>query len=81
MELDVLEAVEFKLELAGARLLGRDARRVTTEYTRSLMLGLLGDPVQRERLVTHMTRAWSRLEDASSEVETFLDQFQEGLEQ
>lgn len=78
-ELESLEAVEFRLDLAGARLLGRDARRVTTESTRSQMLRLLGDPAQRERLVTHMARAWSRFEDASSEVENFLNQFQEGL--
>jgi predicted nucleotidyltransferase len=79
-ELDTLEAVEFNLELAGARLLGRDARYVTTEATRSQMLGLLGGPVHRERLVAHMARAWSRLEDASPEVENFLNQFQKGLE-
>jgi predicted nucleotidyltransferase len=65
-ELDTFEVVDYKLELAGARLLGRDARHVTTESTRSQVLGLLGDPAQRERLETHMARVWSRLEDASS---------------
>ena len=79
-ELDTLEAVEFNLELAGARLLGRDIRHVTSEPTRNQMLGLLQDPVQRERLVMHMARSWSQLEDASSEVENFLNQFHEGLE-
>jgi predicted nucleotidyltransferase len=79
-EMDVLEAVDFRLELAGARLLGRDVQHVTSEATRSQMAGLLGDPVQKERLVTHMARSWSRLDDARSEVENFLNQFQEGLE-
>ena len=74
-----MEAVEFKMKLAGARLLGRDARRVAAENTLTQMSEMLRDPQQWMRLTGDMARARSRLEDASSEAEELLKQFQEGL--
>lgn len=78
-EIDAMEAVEFKMKLAGARLLGRDARRVAAENTLTQMSEMLRDPQQWMRLTGDMARARSRLEDASSEAEELLKQFQEGL--
>ncbi len=78
-EIDAMEAVDFKMELAGARLLGRDARRVAAEDTLTRMSEMLRGPQQWMRLSADMARARSRLEDASSEAEELLKQFQEGL--
>ncbi len=79
-EFDAMEAVDFNLELAGARLLGRDARLVASEDVRAQVLDLLRDSIRRTRLATDMTTVWSNLEDVTSVVEKFLEQFQEGLQ-
>ena len=79
-EIDLLESVEYKVHLAGARLLGRDARRLATPSTRTKMMDLLGDPKKRDRLAIDMFRGGSRLDDERSQAEDLLTQFQEGLE-
>ncbi len=55
-EIDVLESVDFDLELAGARLLGIDAGRIFTVQTRRHIQALLDDPVSMDRLVFDMAR-------------------------
>ena len=79
-EFDTMEAVGYNLELAGARLLGRDARLVVSEAVRTKISDLLSDPERRTRLTMDMASAWSSLEDVSSVAEGFLEQFQQGLE-
>ncbi len=78
--IDVMEVVDFKIDLAGARLLGRDARHMIAEDTRKRLAGILGDRRQRDRLTIAMAGAWGRTEDATFEAERLLEQFRNGLE-
>jgi predicted nucleotidyltransferase len=79
-EMDVMESVDYRADLAGARLLGKDARRLATLSTRTKMIDLLRDPRTRDRLGIAMSRAESQLDDGSSHAEDFLTQFQKGLD-
>jgi predicted nucleotidyltransferase len=79
-EFDAMEAADFNLELAGARLLGRDARLVASENVRAQVLDLLRDSTRRTRLATAMATVWSSVENVDSAVEKFLEQFQGGLQ-
>jgi predicted nucleotidyltransferase len=78
--MEIMEAVDFKLDLAGARLLGRDARHMVTRDTLKRLTRVLEDPKQRERLTIAMAGALGHTEDAMSEVERLLEQFRNGLE-
>lgn len=53
----LLEGCDHDLELAGAALLGYDAKLIVEEKTRKALLDVLGDTVKRERLVVHMARS------------------------
>jgi predicted nucleotidyltransferase len=74
-----MEAVEYRIDLAGARLLGRDTRRMLTEDTHEQLFGSLDDPAQRERLAIAMSRVWGHTDDAMLQAERLLEQYQEGL--
>jgi predicted nucleotidyltransferase len=78
-EHDVLEAVGFNLELAGARLLGIDASRLATAPTRGQILALLDDAARRDRLVLDLARGVRAVEDPVAEAEALLGQFQAGF--
>ena len=77
-EFDAMEAADYSLELAGARLLGRDAGLVVSDAVRAQMLDLLENSKRRVRLATDMAPVWSRLEDTTSIAEAFLAQFHAG---
>jgi predicted nucleotidyltransferase len=77
--IDAMEAVEYRIDLAGARLLGRDTRRMLTEDTHEQLFGSLDDPAQRERLAIAMSRVWGHTDDAMLQAERLLEQYQEGL--
>jgi predicted nucleotidyltransferase len=55
--LALMEACGYDVELAGAALLGYDARVTLEEDTRRAILEILADPVKRDRLVIHMDRS------------------------
>ncbi len=78
--INVMEAVDYREDLAAARLLGLDVARITTEHTRVHLTKLLEDGKARERLTTHMAREWSGTDDADSEAEVLLEQFAIGVE-
>lgn len=78
-EFDLLEAEAYKLDSAGARLLGRDARRMITDAIRSKVSELLEDTTRRYRLVLHMAKAWGDPEGGEARAEELLTRFQEGL--
>lgn len=76
-ELPMLELVDYNMDLAGARLLGRDARGIVSAATAEKLLSILND--RNERLAIDMSRALSGVEDRITEAERFLSQFRAGL--
>ena len=77
--IDAMEAVEYRIDLAGARLLGRDTRRMLTQDTRKQLTSFLEDRKQRERLTIAMSRVWGQTDDAMADAERLLEQYREGL--
>lgn len=76
---DAMEAVEYRIDLAGARLLGRDTRRMLAQDTRTQLTSFLEDRKQRERLTIDMSRVWAQTDDAMAHAESLLEQYEEGL--
>lgn len=74
-ELGLLEAVGYDVDLAGARLLGRDAARITTTATRKHVLALLEDAASLDRLHIDVARAFRAGENAIAEAEVLIAQF------
>lgn len=68
-ETGLLEALNYNLDLAGARLLGRDAARILTPAIRAGVLALLKDPVRLDRLITDLARAFRGADDPIAEAE------------
>jgi predicted nucleotidyltransferase len=78
-EFDVMQAVDHRLELAGPRLLGRDAGRILNVSTaRSITDAITG---RRDTLIAHLWRAISSSTEADVRAEQLLDQFVAGLEE
>lgn len=80
-EMSLLENLGYNMDLAGPRLLGKDAGRITTTDTRKQVLALLDDAVTLERLIRDMARAFRGAEDAIGEAEAFIAQFKTGLQE
>jgi predicted nucleotidyltransferase len=78
-EFDVLEGVDYKVEMAGAVLLGRDVRRISQAATLSAASERLADAASRVRLVSHMARAWGFSDDGESRADELLTHFRKGL--
>ena len=78
-EIGVLEAVSYDLDLAGARLLGRDAARISGTETRGTLLALLDDGPRLERLVRAMARDMGAAGDPVAAAGKLVDQFTTGL--
>jgi len=72
----ILEECGFDPSLAGARLLGHDARLILEDASRQAVLDILSDATKRNRLIIHMLP--DRL--ASSETAAaLLEQFEQGI--
>jgi predicted nucleotidyltransferase len=78
-EIEVLEAVNYDLDLAGARLLGMDAGRIATAPTHGQVLALFGDPACRDRLVLHVSRALRAAADPVTQAAVLLMHFRAGF--
>ncbi|HEY8369682.1 MAG TPA: nucleotidyl transferase AbiEii/AbiGii toxin family protein [Thermodesulfobacteriota bacterium] len=78
-ELDLLEAANYDLDLAGPRLLGKDSSRIVTAATRRIVVSLLDDAAHRYRLVSGMARACRGAEDPVAAAEALIDQFAAGF--
>ena len=78
-EIGVMEAVSYDLDLAGARLLGRDAARISGTETRGRLLALLDDGQRLERLVRAMARDMGAAGDPVAAAGKLVDQFTTGL--
>jgi predicted nucleotidyltransferase len=78
-EISLLEAVGYNIDLAGARLLGKDAARIVAAPTRAQVVALLNDPARRERLTKDVARGLRQAEDRHSEAEAVIAEFRHGL--
>jgi len=78
-EIGVMEAMSYDLDLAGARLLGRDAARINGTETRGTLLTLLNDGQRLERLVRAMARDMGAAGDPVAAAGKLGDQFTTGL--
>ena len=78
---DILEVVNYDVDLAGPRLLGRDVRAIAAAATLAQIIKLLADSKQTDKLVTHMAAALRGVEDQIGTAERLLDQFKAGLTQ
>lgn len=70
-ESHLLEQCRFDLELAGAALLGKDAKTVLTDETCDVLNSILGDRQKFERLIVHMDRQ----NESPDSLEALLDRF------
>lgn len=77
-ELDLLEAVDFDMQLAGAELLGRDVAAICDRQILSQVQSILELEINRERLVLDMVRT-STYAEATPFVERSLSGFCKGL--
>jgi len=77
-EIDLLEAVGFDMQLAGAQLLGRDVARHCAPAAMTLIRSALGSEPTFERLVSDMVRTSTVAEDMPF-VEQVLASFNLGL--
>lgn len=80
-EMPLLEAVDFDLDLASPRLLGKDARQIATAATRESAITLLNDAKMMDRLLTHMAPVFKAADDNIGVAERLLEQFKIGLAQ
>ena len=76
-EVKVLEAVDYVMELAGPRLLGRDVRGIVSTLTVEKLQEILS--CRGDRLVSDMARAFPGVDDSITEAERLLTQFRAGL--
>jgi predicted nucleotidyltransferase len=77
-ELDLLEAAEFDMQLAGAELLGRDVAAICDAQIFNQVQSVLAVESNRERLVIDMVRTSTYVE-ATPFVERTLGGFCKGL--
>ena len=77
-EMDLLEAVGFDLQLAGAELLGCDVARLCSPPALALVRAVLDSERTFERLVTHMVRT-STVAEGMPFVGRMLNSFRRGI--
>lgn len=77
-EIGVMEAVSYDLDLAGARLLGRDAARISAPDTRTRLLALF-DEDRTEQLARAMARDLGAVRDPVAAAKTLIGQLVAGL--
>ena len=78
LEMPVLESVEYAMDLASPRLLGRDVRGIVSESTAEQLDEILSS--HNDRLIRDMARAFSGVDDTIRAAERLLDQFRVGFE-
>jgi len=78
-EIALLEAVDYDLDLASPRLLGKDARLIASPDTLRAAETLLHDDRMRDRLLTQMAAVFNAAEDGRAGAANALQQFMAGL--
>lgn len=74
-EVHCLEVIDYDLELAGARLLGQDVRRLAGPQALREVQGLLGNAARLEHLAVQMAGGLPRLDDPEDRARRLLEQF------
>lgn len=74
-----MEAVEYDIELAGARLVGNDVRSIASPTTLQKIVALLEDTAVVDRLTIHMARGLTAFDDSVALARRLLEQFEAGL--
>lgn len=78
-EIALLKAVEYNLDSASPRLLGKDVRHIAEAGTLKQAEALLTDQTLRDRLVTHMAAQLKTVEDNVGAADLLLEQFAAGV--
>jgi predicted nucleotidyltransferase len=78
-EMPLLEAVDYNIDLASPRLLGKDAARIIAPSTRVQVVALLDNPARRDRLTKDMAKVFRAAEDPIAKAEVAIAQFKNGL--
>lgn len=79
-ELSILEAAEFDVPIAGARLLGKDARHIASQETSASIAKMLADPDLKQALLNQLVQASPRSGQSFADHCTLLlDNFQSGF--
>jgi predicted nucleotidyltransferase len=78
-EMPLLEAVDYNIDLAGPRLLGKDATRIMAPSTRAQIVALLDNPARRDRLAKDMAKVFRGAEDPIAKADVAIAQFRTGL--
>lgn len=79
-ELPILEAAEFDVPIAGARLLGKDAHHIASQETSASIANMLADPDLKRELLNQLVQTSPRLDESFADYCTLLlDNFQRGF--
>lgn len=78
-ELAMLEAVDFNIDLASPRLLGKDVRSIASAATLEQAEALLNDAQKMDRLLTHMSVEFRAEDDSIAAAARLLEQFKIGF--
>jgi len=79
-ELPILEAAEFDVPIAGARLLGKDARHIASQETSASIAKMLADPDLKRELLNQLVQTSPRSDQSFADHCTLLlDNFQRGF--
>jgi predicted nucleotidyltransferase len=79
-ELPLLEAAGFDVAIAGARLLGKDARHIASPETSASISKMLADPNLQRELLNQLVQTSPRLDESFADYCTLLlDNFQRGF--
>ena len=79
-ELPILEAAEFDVPIAGARLLGKDARHIASQETLASIAKMLADPDLKRELLNQLVQTSPRSDQSfANHCTLLLDNFQRGF--
>jgi predicted nucleotidyltransferase len=79
-ELPILEAAEFDVAIAGARLLGKDARHIASQETSASIAKILADPDLKRELLNQLVQTSPRSDQSFADhCALLLDNFQLGF--
>jgi predicted nucleotidyltransferase len=79
-EIQFLEAADFDVTAAGARLLGKDARRISSAETAASLMNVLADASLKQELVNQMIQSGNRTDEFFADHCTLLlDNFERGF--
>lgn len=78
-ELPLMEAVDYDLNLASPRLLGKDVGQLVTAATLQQLQALLNNEKMTDHLITHMSAVFSGADDSIAAAARLLAQFKAGV--